>query len=92
MVKAPLYSTVTMNKTELKTRKANKAGYNALILACEDQVSLNIVEQARSVDHPRGDDHLEWEGFKDKFEPDGRFTIIYMKDSKINLNQMTDLQ
>ena len=78
-VKVPADTEALTDDEKVKIRKANKAAYNALILACDDEVSFNIVDTSLTEDLPKGDAGVAWEALKNKFEPEDGASMIELK-------------
>lgn len=64
---------------ELAARKANTKAYNELILACDDEVGFEIVEQEVTDKHPHGDAREAWKVLKEKYESDDGLLLITLK-------------
>ena len=56
---------------KLKARAANKLGYSALVMSTEE-ISLNIVENARSEELTKGDLKKAWERLERRWNPKTR--------------------
>ena len=67
--------------------KLNKKAYYALILACKDKVSFNLIKFSKSIKYPRGDAELAWSRLVEKYEPTDGKTKIELKEDE----WMTDL-
>ena len=48
------------NKDKLRARKANEAGYAALMLSCADKASFGVIDKARTDKLPEGSAALAW--------------------------------
>src|SRR5210317_1786173 len=56
-------------KAKLKLREKNKEAYNALVLSCDDEVSLGAIETATSPDYEEGDAKKAWENLLEIYQP-----------------------
>jgi hypothetical protein len=65
--------------TEEKVIKGNSLGYFELLSAVFDDISFNIVVEARSKDFPDGDCALAWEGLMRTFEPTTSASKVALK-------------
>lgn len=65
--------------TEKKFVKGNSLAYVELLSAVFDDISFNIVDEARSKDHPDGDCALAWEGLMRTFEPTTSASKVALK-------------
>lgn len=76
----------TTDAEELEARVANRKGYNALILACDDDVRFDLIDQAKTTRHPKGDACEAWINLKTKFEPEDGLSMIELKEDFVNKN------
>ena len=79
VTEAPADIVKAETEEQIAARKANIKAYNELVLACEDDVSFDIMEQAISDKHPNGNAHEAWKLLKAKYEPDDGVSIISLK-------------
>ena len=56
-------------KKQLKLREKNKEAYNALVLSCDDEVSLGAIETAVSSDYEEGDAKQAWDNLLEIYQP-----------------------
>ena len=56
----------------------------ALILACKDKVSFNLIKTSKSIEFESGDAHLGWTRLVEKYQPSDGQTMIELKEEFTN--------
>jgi hypothetical protein len=59
--------------------RKNDMAYADLMMACEDDVCFDLVDNSRSEEFPDGDANLAWVELKAKFEPSTTMSLIALK-------------
>jgi hypothetical protein len=59
--------------------KNNNMAFADLMMACEDDVCFDLIDNSRTQELPDGDSRLAWAELKSKFEPTTTMSLIALK-------------
>jgi hypothetical protein len=69
-----------------RAREYNEAGYADLLLSMEDEVSFNVVNEARTTELPDGSLSKAWKALHDKYAPTTKSELVELKKEFMSLS------
>ena len=72
------------NKKEMRLRKANNRAYCDLVISCQGDIGLDLVDEVVTANLPEGDANLAWKKLKERFDPQDAADKVRLKDEFTN--------
>ena len=79
------------SETKEEIVKMNDAAYSALILACLDQVSFNIMDTCKSTKYLEGDANKAWKSLMEHFQQEDSQSLVDI-NREINSSRLKNVE
>ena len=87
----PKEATITTDKKDIASRKANEVAFCELLLAMKNEYCIQVVAESISSDLPSGDSNLAWGRLLKIYEPKETASKIHLWDQLSNLKHTNDV-